>query len=119
MVWRAVVRLYGIPIRGGDTFLDGGGAMRWKLFGILPIVNASGPNITRSAAGRVNVESIWVPSVLCGQDVSWTSLGALHCHARFAAHNEMAEIDYEIEENGGLKAVSMPRWGNREGAEFH
>lgn len=119
MVWRAVVRLYGIPIRGGDMFLDGEGTMRWKLFGILPIVNASGPNITRSAAGRVNIESIWLPSVLCGEDVSWTASDVFRCHARFTGHNETAEIDYEIAEDGRLKAVSMPRWGNAEGPEFH
>ena len=79
MVWRAVVRMYGISIRGGDTFLDGEGALRWKLFGILPIVNASGPGITRSAAGRVNIESIWLPSVLCGDDMLWTASDIYHC----------------------------------------
>jgi len=118
MVWRATVRLHGIVIRGGDSFMDGSGAMRWKLLGLLPVVNASGPDITRSAAGRVNIESIWLPSVLCGDDVSWSSSDICHCHATFAAHTEMAEIDYKIDENGRLEAVSMPRWGNPGGAEF-
>jgi len=93
--------------------------MRWKLLGVVPLVNASGPDITRSAAGRVNLESIWLPSVLCKKDVAWTSSDPGHCHARLTAHNEIADIDYEIGEGGRLKAVSMPRWGNPEGAEFH
>ena len=63
MIWHAAVQIHGIPLRGGDCFLDGQGAMRWKWFDIVPIVNASGPDITRSAAGRVNLESIWLPSV--------------------------------------------------------
>src|SRR5947209_6190749 len=45
MIWQATVRIYGISIRGGDSFVDGRGAMHWKLFGIVPIINASGPDI--------------------------------------------------------------------------
>jgi hypothetical protein len=119
MIWRAAIRMHGISVRGGDSFLDGHGSMRWKLFGIVPIVNAGGMDITRSAAGRVNVESIWLPSVLCDDEVSWTASDASHFHAQFTAHGEKAEIDYKIAEAGGLKTVNMPRWGNPEGAEFH
>jgi len=119
MIWRAAVRLHGLTIRGGDSFVDGKGAMRWKLFGIVPIVNASGPDITRSAAGRVNIESVWLPSVVARDEVSWTAADATHPHARFTAHGETAEIEYVVDDKGGLKTVNMPRWGNPEGAEFH
>jgi uncharacterized protein DUF6920 len=119
MIWRAAVRMHGISIRGGDTYLDGQGAMRWRLFGIIPVVNASGPDITKSAAGRVNIESIWIPSVLCDVETSWTALENSHFQARFTAHHETAEIDYATDENGRLQSVSMPRWGNPEGAKFH
>jgi hypothetical protein len=119
MIWRAAVKMYGLTIRGGDSYLDGEGAMRWKLFGILPLVNASGADITRSAAGRVNIESIWLPSVLCSNDVTWTASEESNLHVRFTAHDEIAEIDYLIDAQGGLKSVSMPRWGNPQGAEFH
>lgn len=118
MIWRAVVRLFGIPICGGDWFIDGRGSMRWKLFSILPVVNADGPDISRSAAGRVNIESIWLPSVVCGEGVSWTAAGP-RLHARFAAHGESAGIDYTVNAGGQLETVSMPRWGNPEGGEFH
>src|SRR3569832_148668 len=37
MIWRATVEVYGLAIRGGDSFLDGEGAMRWRLFGLVPI----------------------------------------------------------------------------------
>src|SRR4051794_8989962 len=50
MIWKAKVRLYGAPITGSDRIVDGEGAMRWKLFGIIPIVKASGPDTTRSTA---------------------------------------------------------------------
>jgi len=80
--------------------------MRWKLFGIVPVVNASGPDISRSAAGRVNIESIWLPSVLCGDRVSWTESDTSRPQARFIAHGETARIDYVVDENGRLKAAA-------------
>ncbi len=118
MIWRAAVRMYGISIRGSDSWLDGHGSMRWRLFGVFPIINASGPDITRSAAGRVNVESIWLPSALCNEGTEWTALGKSHFQTRFTAHGETAEIDYLTDEAGRLQSVNMPRWGNPGGARF-
>lgn len=119
MIWNATVRMHGLPLLGGDRYRDGEGAMRWKLLGIIPLINASGPDITRSAAGRVNIESIWLPSVLCADNVSWAARDDSHLQASFHGHGEAAEIDYTIDPRGGLKSLSMPRWGNPEGAEFH
>ena len=112
MIWQACVRVRRLPIRGGDSFVDGKGMMRWKLFGLVPVVNASGFDISRSAADRVNIESIWLPSVLCDATVSWTASDGLHPRAQFVAHGERAEIDYTINKMGELKTVIMPRWGD-------
>jgi hypothetical protein len=57
--------------------------------------------------------------VLCDQNVRWTESDASHARVRFTAHSEAAEIDCLIDENGKLKAVSVPRWGNPEGTAFH
>jgi hypothetical protein len=118
MIWRASVWMHGLPVRGSDRILDGQGAMRWKLFGIFPVLNASGPDITRSAAGRLGIESIWLPSALCGNHVLWTERDAGHPHARFPVHGETAEVDFVIDQAGRVKAASMPRWGNPDGAGF-
>jgi RimJ/RimL family protein N-acetyltransferase len=72
MLWRATVRGCGLPLfRGFDRLDAGQGEMQWKLFGIVPIVAARGPDVSRSAAGRVLAESIWLPSML--YDVPWSS----------------------------------------------
>jgi hypothetical protein len=39
MIWQAAVRMFGLPARGSDRLLDGQGAMQWKLFGVVPLVN--------------------------------------------------------------------------------
>jgi hypothetical protein len=118
MIWHAAIRIHGIPVRGSDRFVDGQGMMRWKLAGIIPIVNAFGAEISRSAAGRVNIESVWLPSVLCDKPVEWAGSDAWHSHARFTTCGETAEIDYTVDDMGRLKAVNMPRWGNPDGGDF-
>jgi hypothetical protein len=117
-VWRARVRFHGLPLRGSDRFVDGAGAMHWALFGIIPIASASGRDITRSAAGRMNIEAIWLPLVFCGGDVAWSASSRTQIRARFTAHGEHATIDAVIDEIGRLCSVVMPRWGNPDGGAF-
>lgn len=111
-IWSATVRMFGMPIRGSDRLVHGEGAMRWKLFGIIPVMTASGPDITRSAAGRVAGESLWLPSALCDEDVSWTALDSLHLRASFTAHGYTADLEFVVDDEGRLKSVKLPRWGN-------
>jgi hypothetical protein len=118
-IWRASVRMFGLPVRGSDRLVDGQGAMRWKLFGLIPVVTASGPDITRSAAGRVAGEAVWLPSVLCGHDVSWVAADSGPLRARFKTHGETLQLELVTDDRGRLGTISLPRWGNPEGAEFH
>jgi hypothetical protein len=117
-IWQAAVRMGALTIRGSDRYVDGYGAMRWKFFGLLPFITASGPDITRSAAGRVNLECAWLPSVLCRDDISWSVPEPSHIRASFKAHGEMADVDLAIDETGAPKTLSTARWGNPEGTAF-
>jgi hypothetical protein len=119
MIWQAAVRMHGLPIRGSDRLVDGKGSMRWNLFGIIPVMTASGADVTRSAAGRVGGESIWLPSVLCEDTVSWSETSAAQPHASFTVHGVKIELDLTLDGSGRLKTAELPRWGNPEGAGFH
>ena len=118
-IWQAAVRMGALTIRGSDRYVDGYGAMRWKLFGLVPFITASGPDITRSAAGRVNLECAWLPSVLCGEGISWSASDSSHIRASFKAHGERADVNFGIDETGAPKTLSAPRWGDPGGAAFH
>jgi hypothetical protein len=119
MIWRATLRAFGLPIRGSDRFVDGHGAMRWSLLGLIPVVAASGPDITRSAIGRVQAESIWLPSGMCSDHVAWMESGPNRASAGLSIHGERAQLDIEIEDTGRLRTISMDRWGNPENRGFH
>jgi len=119
MIWAATARMYGLPIRGSDRLVDGKGALRWKLFGIIPIVTASGPDVTRSTAGRLAAESVWLPSVLCDEGVAWMASDSRHAHARVTVQGETADLALTVDDSGALQEIRLSRWGNPERAEFH
>lgn len=119
LIWRATVRRNMSTIRGFDRFVDGEGAMRWKLFGLFPVMTASGPDISRSAAGRVKAESVWLPSILCGNGVSWTAQDACHPVAHFSVGTNTQPVALTIDDKGALMSITLQRWGNPEGGEFH
>ena len=118
MIWSAAVRMYGLPIRGSDRFLEGQGALRWKLLGLLPVMTASGPDIDRSAAGRLAAESVWLPSVLCGDDVSWIAEDRLHPRARLTIQGYTTDLTLAIDGEGRLETLHSERWGNPGSSRF-
>jgi len=118
-VWRAKTRMKGLPVAGFDRWVEGQGAMRWKLLNIVPVMTGDGPDITRSAAGRFNIESIWLPAVLLGNDVRWTESDATPPEAIVRAHGEESHLELVLGESGALRSVKMARWGNPDGGVSH
>jgi hypothetical protein len=117
-IWRATVSMFGMPIKGSDRLVDEEGAMKWKLFGLIPVMTASGPDISRSAAGRVAGEAVWIPSVLCSREVTWKACEPSTVKAKFTAHGATSELELAIDDKGRVKAASQPRWGNPDNTEF-
>jgi hypothetical protein len=117
MIWRAHVKIGGMTIHGFDGFVDGAGAMRWQLCRLIPMLQASGPDITRSAADRFAAETIWLPSVFCGDEVSWNGDDPLVAHARFDVDGSAEDLALTLSQ-GSLQSVALPRWGNPDGGAF-
>lgn len=123
LIWSATAWMNSfLPIVGSDRVIDGVGAMKWKLLGLFPVMTASGEDITRSSIGRLESESLCLPSVFYRDDVSFTStaLSLLdsNLHSSFVVQGDRAELDFTIDQTGRLKTFKLPRWGNPDGAEF-
>jgi len=116
MIWRARVRVRAFTIRGEDRFLDGEATMNWKILGLLPLLRAAGADVTRSAAGRVAAEAIWLPSML-GDDKVWWHADNGVAQARFPVDGHAAEIALALN-HGRVQSVSLARWGNPDGGAF-
>lgn len=111
-VWRARARMKGLPVIGSDRWIDGEGAMRWKLFGLLPIVTADGPDISRAALGRVQIESVWLPTVFLASDVQWSAPDSAHVGVDLHLADHAGHLDLSVDGNGRLETACIARWGN-------
>ena len=115
-VWKAEIRMGRLLLKGADYYADGRARVRFGLFGLIPLVRACGPGVSRSARGRLAVESVWVPSgLLPQQGVTWEAVDETHAKATFTIDGEELSLTLEIDHEGHLREVVLPRWNEDEG----
>lgn len=109
-VWSA--RVAGV-VSGADQYADGRGSLRWKLFGMIPIVRAEGPDVSRSAAGRFGAEAMWVPTSLLPRfGVTWTADDETSITASFRKDDVDIALHIALEPNGQVRSMHLDRWGD-------
>jgi hypothetical protein len=112
-VWAARARLGPLRISGFDRFADGTGEMRWRLLGHIPVVNATGPDLDRSAAGRVALDAMLVPTAFLSPLVSWSDGPRPNsATAEWTVGARTLQTELRVGPDGELRSVVMPRWGN-------
>jgi hypothetical protein len=115
-IWAANARLFGLPVVGYDRLSGGTGEMRWRLLDVFPVVSADGPDMTRSAAGRLASEIVLVPTAYGG--AAWTEGGPDTAVATWGAGDEQERVELTLGPAGQLRSVLMQRWGNPDGRPF-
>lgn len=108
--WRARAALL---ISGSDRYRSGSGAMQWKLAGLIPVMAAEGPDVSRSAAGRAGGEATWLPTaVLPGPGVTWFADSDRQIRVRFDIDDTPIEVHYEVDPTGAVRSAWLSRWGD-------
>lgn len=109
-LWAA--RVAGLIV-GSDRFLDGRGQMEWKLGGLVTVMAADGPDISRSAAERSGAEAVWVPTSLLPRfGVDWEADDDRRITARFLVGEHPVEVNYSMNDAGLVESVVFQRWGD-------
>lgn len=118
-IWAARAGRFPLRITGFDCYADHRGRMRWKLGGLVPVVTADGPDVTRSAAGRLAGEALLIPGRALGAGVRWrdgrndTEAVATVADAEFTH-----DVTVTVDDDGALSAITFPRWGNPVGGSY-
>ena len=112
--WRARAGLGRFkPLHVVDSYADAAGSVEGRLLGRVRFMHADGADVTRSAAGRAAVESIWVPATLLpDRDVRWRTETDEVIVASFAVPPERPDVRLHIDERGAVRSVSTMRWGD-------
>ncbi|MGI5330578.1 DUF6544 family protein [Actinomadura nitritigenes] len=117
-IWAADARVAGLPVSGFDRFSGGDGEMRWRVLGMVPVMSASGPDITRSAAGRLASEFVFVPAVALSSAVTWEPVGDHRARADLTVDGTTHSVVLSVSPEGSLTELTLDRWGAPEGGAF-
>lgn len=108
-LWRA--RVGGVLV-GSDRYRDGNGEMEWKLFGLVRLIHAEGPDVSRASAGRVAAEAVWLPTALLPRfGVTWHADDPHHVSARYRLDDTEVELRCTLDDQARVRAVDVDRWG--------
>jgi hypothetical protein len=100
-------------VGGFDRYVGGEGQMRWRLLGLVPVMAADGPDLSRSAAGRVVGEAMWVPTALLPRfGVDWSAADDHHLSARWRVDTYEAALELVVDDQGWLRESVFQRWGD-------
>ena len=111
-VWAASA---GGVIVGSDRYVGGQGAMDWRLLGLIRVMHADGPDLSRSAAGRAGAEALWVPTALLPRfGVTWTATDPRHLTASYRLDDTCiaicveARFEFDQFKGGEIMTVARP-----------
>lgn len=112
-VWEASAGRGLMRFSGADTYGYGRGRVAFRLWDLVPVARAGGADVSRSARGRLAIESIWQPaSLLPHQGVRWTAVDEQTARATVTIDGEAIPLTVTIAANGRLLFAHMDRWGN-------
>jgi hypothetical protein len=116
-IWAATARFAGLPVTGYDRLSSGTGEMHWRLLRLIPVMTAAGPDMTRSAYGRLAGEIVLIPTVF--QRATWADGNhpdTATATWRFGEDTETADLS--VGPDGQVLNVMVNRWGNPGGEPF-
>jgi hypothetical protein len=113
--WRARVGAGPLTLlRVVDRYADGAGETRMRLLGAIPLPATTGPDVTRSAAGRAALEAaLFAPGcVLVGEGVAWRAEADDLIVGAIEVGPERTEVHVSIDDRGAVRSVWALRWGD-------
>ncbi len=118
-IWAATTHVGPLFVRGSDTLTHGAGAMRWRILGRIPFMSVTGPDVDRSAMGRLAGELCFVPAVALSPAVQWEPVDDHRAVACVRAHGVTHRVTMTIGPTGRLERIDVPRWDHPDGKAFH
>ncbi|WP_225753418.1 DUF6544 family protein [Actinotalea sp. Marseille-Q4924] len=117
-VWPVRTRVLGLPLVGHDALVGDRAAMRHRLLGLVPVVDATGPDLARSAVARAASEICFVPAAALDPRVSWSALSDDEAVGAVELLGHRHELTVRVDGEGRLLRGTMPRWASVDGGPW-
>jgi hypothetical protein len=109
-IWDATVPVEDLPlVRGRDGYLESRGVMTIRLGSLVPLVDASGPEMDDASLLRHLSEMAWFPSGFLRDNVNWDAIDDAHVRVTLADGERRATGVLEIDAEGRLVAFRTER----------
>lgn len=121
LVWQANVKSGWIHFSGADScnLNQRLARIQFSLWSLIPVAQASNPNILRSALGRLALESVWLPTALLPQfGVQWSAIDDSTIQASWTVLDEPITITLTIDAQGHVQQGHMMRWSDWKASDW-
>jgi hypothetical protein len=110
-VWNASLLSKGIRVgRATDSFVNGRGRMRVKLFGVFTVVDVSGDEMDQGSLMRWLNESMWFPAVWATEVISWEPVNDNVAIGTVAVDDLTATAEFHFDDDGRLADFQADRF---------
>jgi hypothetical protein len=119
-IWRPRVGSGVVRFSGHDILAPGAASMKFKLLGLVPVVNESGDQVHNSAIGRLAAETVaWLPQALTPQmGATWSPVDADSAIVSLPVLERMVDVAVQVRPDGSLERIALNRHGAPDGEEF-
>jgi hypothetical protein len=132
LIWTVRMKLAPLlPVTGRDRWVDGDASMKIRVFGVIPVVNASSPQLAQGAMLRWLGETIWFPHAAVSPHITWAPIDDDSATATFTAGGRSTPATFLFDRDGRPIEIRAHRFNdaekavlpwvaiNREFGEFH
>jgi hypothetical protein len=111
-VWSPVVGGRLVRFVGADLLTADDARMDFRFHGVIPVVRADGPDIRRSAQGRLAAETVaWLPQALTPQlGAQWTPVDDERAIVTLDAAGADIDITVVVDGDGRIRRAGLDRW---------
>jgi hypothetical protein len=116
LIWTARVRAFPlVHLLGRDLYRGGHGHMLIRLLGVVPVADATGPEIDQGTLVRVLGEASWYPSFALSPLVSWEESGPSSARATIVHGGVTAAGTFRFDGAGDVVGFEAERYMESEG----
>lgn len=111
-VWAPTVGGRVIRFTGADALGPDGARIDFRFHGRIPVVRSSGPDIQRSASGRLAAETVaWLPQALTPQaGARWEAVDDTRATVIVDAAGTEVPVEIAVDEQGQIQGLGLKRW---------
>lgn len=110
-LWRANVSAApGVSMPGRDLYQDGRSHMLIKVFGLVAVADARGPDVDQGAMLRYLAEMCWFPSAALREYVRWKQLDSASAEATMSYGGVTASGIFRFTAEGDISAFEAKRY---------